>query len=71
MTKRVKEDIKNYLQAIGGIKSIYHKDRFRYVKALIEACNSLEEHGLYEKTKSIYYFSISRKPFIFNSNGKA
>jgi hypothetical protein len=67
MTKQVKKDIINYLEAIGGIKTIYHKDRIKYLKALIQMCNSLEKDGLYDKMKISYFFSISKQPFMYNS----
>ena len=54
MTNRVKKDIINYIEAIGGIKTINHRDRIRYIKALISRMNSLEESGLYDKIKMHY-----------------
>lgn len=67
MTKQVKKDIINYLKSIGSIEAINHKDRIKYLKALIQMCNSLEKNGLYDKIKISYFFAISKQPFIYNS----
>ena len=65
MTNRAKQSIRNYIEDIGGIKSIMKRDRMKYARATIQLLNDLEESGLYDKTTAYYMCGISLKPFKF------
>ena len=65
MTPRSKQTLRNYIEAIGGIKSIYVHDRTKYIKALITFLNSCELSGIYDKMEKFYNYIISNKPMKF------
>ena len=65
MTPRSKQTLRNYIEVIGGIKSIYVHDRTKYIKALIIFLNSCELSGSYDKIEVFYDHKISIKPMKF------
>ena len=64
MTPRAKQTLRNYINDIGGIKSLPKGKRLTYLKTLIQILNSWELSGCYDKMESFYDFNISDKPMI-------
>jgi len=65
MTPRAKQTLRNYVNDIGGMKVIYHKDRLKYIKAWIKYLNSCELTGCYDKMMEFYDYTVSPIPMKF------
>ena len=65
MTPRAKQTLRNYINDIGGMKAIYHKDRLKYIKAYVILLNDMEVNGLYDKMKYFYDHTVSPIPMKF------